>query len=379
MLAHFAHHLLTALPTPLLPFIRNEFDLDYTQLALVVSAFSLSYGISQLPAGWLADRIGPRILITVGTCGVAIAGALVGLSGTYILMMVFLVLMGVAGGGYHPSSAPLVSAAVEPKKRGRALGIHAVGGGTSYFLAPIIAAAIAGAWGWRVSFIGLAVPTAIFGIIFYKYLGRWSAPMSDQSEISSHHGDKAKTQGNLRLLVAFMVLTVFTAGITRSITVFIPVYLVDQFGASEQTAAFFLSIQYSAGLWVSPIGGYMSDRLGRVPLMLTTSLVVGAVVYLLNLAPYAWGIITLLLIMGICIYIRIPVSEAYIMGRVPERHRSTIYGIYYFSMTEAGAVFAPIIGALIDHFDFYTTFTIASISVIAVMLGCAVFLLGSRN
>ena len=122
MFAHFAHHLLTALPIPLLPFIRNDFKLNYTQSTWVSSAFALSYGIGQLPAGWLADRIGPRILITVGILGVAMVGILVGISHTFTMMIVFLVLMGLAGGGYHPASAPLISASVEPKKRGRALG-----------------------------------------------------------------------------------------------------------------------------------------------------------------------------------------------------------------------------------------------------------------
>ena len=85
MLAHFAHHLLTALPIPLLPFIRKEFNLDYTRSTFVVTMFSLSSGAGQLPSGWLADRIGPTILIMVGILGVAVAGALVGISQTYVL------------------------------------------------------------------------------------------------------------------------------------------------------------------------------------------------------------------------------------------------------------------------------------------------------
>lgn len=56
VLAHFVHHLLTALPIPLLPMIRSDFSLDYTKSGLVISAFNLSYGIGQLPAAWLADR-----------------------------------------------------------------------------------------------------------------------------------------------------------------------------------------------------------------------------------------------------------------------------------------------------------------------------------
>jgi len=58
---------------PLLPFIRDEFSLDYAQSGLVLSVFAISYGIGQLPAGWLADRIGPIALILIGTLGVAVA------------------------------------------------------------------------------------------------------------------------------------------------------------------------------------------------------------------------------------------------------------------------------------------------------------------
>ena len=93
MLAHLAHHLVTALPVPLLPFIRDEFALDYTRAGLVISAFGIVYGASQLPAGWLADRIGARLLISAGIIGVAVTGLLVGLSQTYLMLIIFLVLI----------------------------------------------------------------------------------------------------------------------------------------------------------------------------------------------------------------------------------------------------------------------------------------------
>jgi len=377
VLAHFAHHLLTALPVPLLPFIRKDFGLDYTQSSLVITAFALAYGIGQLPAGWLADRIGPRILITIGICGVALVGVLVGFSQTYIMMLVFLVLMGVAGGGYHPAAAPLISASVEPEKRGRALGIHVIGGAGSYFLVPIIAAAIAVAWGWRGAFIGLAIPTAAFGIIFYVLLGRRAGTSQVQQVITGHRDETSPAPGHLRRLVAFMILSVFTSGVVMSVIPFVPLYIVDHFGVSEQTAASYLAIIFSAGFWAGPLGGYLSDRLGRVSLILVACLIVGFVIYLLNLAPYGLGIGALLLILGTALYIRMPVSESYIMGQTAERHRSTIYGIYYFSMQEAGAVFAPVLGILIDNFGFHFSFTIASVAVVAVTIICSVFLWGN--
>lgn len=382
VLAHLFHHLVTALPTPLLPFIRNDFALDYAQSGLVVSAFSLAYGIGQVPAGVLADRIGARILITIGICGVAIAGLLVGLSQAYIMVLVFLALMGIVGGGYHPAAAPLISSSVKPESQGRALGIHLIGGSGSFFVAPIIAAAIAAKWGWRGSFIGLAIPTMIFGIIFYALLGRLAVKREAQQVITDQPEERPSSPGRLRQLVAFLVLTVFTQAVTFSTIAFIPLFMVDHFGVTEGTAAAFLAIIYSAGLWASPLGGYISDRLGRVPIVLTVCFIAGPVLYLLNqvpYGPYGIGIGALLLIIGMIMYVRMPTSEAYIIGRTSERHRSTILGIYYFSNMEIGAVFAPLMGSLIDKYGFYTSFNIAAASMFIVTLACSVFLWGSRD
>ena len=379
MLAHFAHHLLTALPVPLLPLIRDDFTLDYTQAGLVVSGFNLAYGIGQLPAGWFADRIGPRILLTTGICGVALAGLLVGLSQTYIMMIVFLVLMGLAGGGYHPSAAPLISASVEPKNQGRALGFHLIGGSGSFFLAPLIAAAIASVWGWRGSFIGLAIPTAVFGIIFYVLLGRRVGAGKPREIVTESHEQTAPSQGRWRRIITFMVLTIFTQAVTFSVIAFIPLFIVDTYGIAEEAAAAFLAIIYSAGLWAGPLGGYLSDRLGRVPVVLAVCLLIGPLIYLLNIVPYGAGIGVLLLFIGIAMYIRMPAAESFIIGRTPIRRRSTILGIYYFSAMEAGGILAPIMGSFIDLFGFHTTFSIAGGAVVLVALVCAVFLWGSRN
>lgn len=390
MLAHFAHHLLTALPVPLSPFIRDDFKLSYTQVAVVNSAFALPYGIGQLPAGWLADRIGPRMLITIGILGVAVVGVLVGISQTFIMLIVFLVLMGLAGGGYHPSSAPLISASVEPKKRGRALGIHLIGGSASFFLAPIIAAAIAGTWGWRGPFIVLAVPSAIFGILFFIFLGQGRGTRYAQRLAAQHPAEEKPAPGNIRRLVAFLVLTVIGGGMGFSITGFIPLYLVDHFGVSEPTAASMLSIIWSAGLWAGPFGGYLSDRIGRVPIIIATGVVGGVLVYLLRVVPYGWGIGDLFFVNGLGIgillfffginsFIRMPVSEAFIMSQTSVHRRSTVYGIYYFAMQQAGGIFALIVGPIIDRYGFHTTFTIASAVSISVTLVCSVFLLGSKD
>jgi len=376
--AHCGHHLLTAIPTPLLPLIRSEFALNYTQSGLVISAFTLAYGIGQLPAGWLADRIGPRIVLTTGVCGVAIAGLLVGYSQTYLMLLAFLALMGLLGGGYHPAASPMISSSVEPKNRGRALGLHMIGGSASYFLAPLIAVAIATAWGWRGSFIGLAVPTMVFGVVFYILLGRWAVTSKTKHKTLSDT-EAPSPPGRLRRLVWFIILSTSNQAIVLSAISFIPLFLVDYFGISEETAGASMALIYSAGLWAGPLGGYLSDRLGRVPVMLAVCFIAGPAIYLFNLAPYGLGTSALLVIIGVIVYVRMPVSEAYIVSQTSEHNRSTILGIYFFSSMEGGGVLTPVMGYLIDQFGFYPSFTIAGAALLITTFICSIVLWGDRG
>jgi MFS family permease len=378
VLAHFSHHLLIALLVPLMPLIRDEFALDYTKSGLLFSVFIMSYGISQLPAGWLADRFGARILITVGICGVALAGLLVGLSQTYTMMLGFLALMGVLGGGYHPASPPLISASVEPKNRGRALGIHLIGGSSSFFLAPLIAAVIAVALGWRAPFIILAVPTIAFGIIFYVLLGRLTEKRKGKHR-SMSSPDHPSSRKRPHRLVPFIILATFTAAVLFSTVSFIPLFLVDNFGVAEEAAAAFIAIIYFAGLLASPLGGYLSDRFGRVSVLLAASVIAGPVIYLLNIVPFGFGIGAILFIIGAILYVPQPASEAYIIGQVSHRRHSSILGIYFSGGLMGAGVITPLLGYFIDHVGFLTSFTIVGVALVVVSLTCSIWLWGEAT
>ena len=380
VLAHFSHHLIAALLQPLLPLIRDDFQLDYTQAGWLVSAYTLAYGLSQLPAGWLADRMGARLLITIGISGVAAAGLLVGLSPSYTLIALFLVLMGILGGGYHPSASPLVSASVEAKNRGRALGLHQIGGTASFFLAPLIAVGLANMLGgWRGSFITLSILIIIFGIVFYILLGRQRPGDQPQQKSSSSRTDAVADSSRWGRLIPFIIIGVVLQVGTFSATSFIPLFAVDQLKTSKEAGAALYSIAQFAGLWAGPLGGYLSDRIGKIPVMLGVALIAGPAVYLLNWVSLGWSIYIVLLIMGMCQYVGMPVAESYVISHSPARHRSTILGFYYFASRGGPGLLMPAIGYIIDHFSFGTAFTIVGLALLAIVLVCSLFLWRTKD
>jgi len=382
MLAHFGHHVVAALLTPLMPMIRNDLGLNYIQSGVVLSAFALTGGISQLPAGWLADHIGPRIVVSVGISGVALAGVLVGLSQTYTMLIIFLVLMAVLGGGYHPAAAAAISTSVDPQKRGQSLGFHLIGGSASNFVAPLLAAAIALVWGWRGSYIALAIPTIILGIVLYVLLGRHKDTEKAEDGTNgaiSIDDEPPPTPHRLRRLILFLILSISVGALMHSVRAFVPLYIVDHFGVREEAAAALVSLISFAQMFGGPLGGYLSDRVGRIQVMLIASFLTGPIIYLFSSVPYGLGFGASLILMGLINSTRMPTSESYLISEAPEHRRSTILGIYYFTGREIGGLLTPVMGYFIDRFGFSSSFNIVSAALAAVTLVSSIFLWGSRD
>ena len=379
VLAHFSHHIVSGMLTPLLPFIRDSFSLSYTKAGVLVSAFTLTYGIAQLPGGWLSDHLGPHRLITIGISGMALCGLIIGLSTNYIMLVVFLILMGIMGGGYHPSASPLISSAVDEKVRGRVLGIHQVGGTGSFFLAPLVAVAIARVIGWRGSFLSISVPTLAYGLVFLMLLNRWGFTETPTKDESDKKASMDEGKGQISRLLPVMILAVCVQIFIYSAISFIPLYVVDHFGGSKEAAAAILSIAHSAGIWAGPLAGYLSDRIGKIPIVLFTGIIAGPFIYLLNHASLGVSISAILLLLGMTQYMSMPVTEVYLISHAPKKNRSTMLGVYYCASRGGPGLLAPVMGYLIDHYSFSTAYLFAGAVMGIIGVICTVIILLARE
>lgn len=367
-----------ALLPPLLPFIRHDFSLSYTQAGGLISAHSIAYGVSQFPAGFAADRVGSRALLTIGVAGAAVAGLLVAFSPNYIVMVILLVIMGLTGGGYHPSASPLVSASVGPEYRGRALGTHQIGGTVSFFLAPLIAAGIASALGWRGTFIAVAIPTLSLGIVFHLLLGKMGYAGSPLPKGARASEPAPSEPADLRRLSAFVAIGIASMVLLQSTLKLTPLYAVDVLGASEEQGAALLSIAYFGGIWGGPLGGHLSDRLGRIPVIIAVGLISGPAVYLLNHVSLGISLYAALLLIGTAMHAGMPVVESYIISHVSPQKRSTVLGIYYM-ISRGGPVITVLLGHLVDTYQFFITLSGVSIVMLAVAIISSALLLGKRG
>ncbi len=370
IVAHFSHHVLTAVTAPLLPLIRTSFALSYAQAGFMLSAYTLSYGVGHLFSGLLMVRLGPRVLITAGIAGVAACGLAIGLAPSFALVVVFQFLMGIVGSGYHPAATTLISFSVPPENRGQALGLHVIGGSSSFFVTPLLAGLIAPAWGWRGAFVALAIPTIALGFAIFLRLGR-ATLRTEQA----HPRGAAATEAPgapWALTVPLVALSCLGAALIGSAISFLPLLATDQLGVSAETAALVVAVVNSPGVFIAPLAGRLSDRLGRVPLLIGVSLATSVTVALVARVPHGALFYVLVLLVGSYVFVRMPISESFILGEVPVRHRPTVLGFYYFASSALAAVVNPIVGRLSDSYGFGTSFAALGAAFLVVTLACAV-------
>jgi len=96
----------------MMPFMRDDLKLDYTQVGFVVSAFAITSGISQLPGDGSPTASALAQWYCSAFPGVALAGLLVGCRTAMAWCLRFSLVAALFGGGYHPAAAAAIAAVV---------------------------------------------------------------------------------------------------------------------------------------------------------------------------------------------------------------------------------------------------------------------------
>jgi MFS family permease len=341
--AHFSHHVSNSLLNPLLPFIRDAFRLSYDQSGWLVSAFSLSLGISNAPIGVLADRFGSRVVIVVGLLLTGLVSAAIAFAGTYWQLFGLLVILGLIAGSYHAPASALMSRVFPASVRGSAIGLHTTGGHLSFFIVPATAAYLVTQTGtWTTPYLWLAFAPIVTGIWLWKIAPghhQRLAGKTDRLAVFRELGVVVRTVGPLvSASIAFQV--VFAA-----LQAFTTLYLVDVRGIEPAWAAVLFGVPQLVGLIGSPLGGILSDRIGRRGVIL---------IALGLLGPSLWGITALpteLLVIpltgaGIAAAMRLTCTEVLVMDSAPAHRRATALGAYHMLVQQSGGIAAPALGIL---------------------------------
>src|ERR1700691_1329805 len=174
--------------------IRQEFGISATAIGALGSAWALTYGIAQLPSGYLLDRIGPKVLVGAAMILWSLCQAAGGIASTYFLLMLSRVGLGATEAPCFPSATRSVSDWFDVKDRGTPSGVYTSGAYIGPTIAPPILTAVMLAFDWRVMFIvmGLAGIVAA-GIWFLVYRDPRKQVLLPQDEAYLRSNREAKS------------------------------------------------------------------------------------------------------------------------------------------------------------------------------------------
>jgi MFS transporter, FSR family, fosmidomycin resistance protein len=339
--AHFTHHVSNSLINPLLPLMRDSFALSYAQSGFLVSAFSLSLGLSNPPAGVLADRVGSRVVAVGGLVLTGIVSAALALSGAYWQLLLLMIVMGIVAATYHAPAATVIAQIFPQRVRGAAMGIHITGGHLSFFATPLVAAFLVNAGGtWREPFLWFAIAPVVGGAVLWRLTrGVRHTPSVGVQRLAVFRELWSVVQTVGPLVSASLLFQMFYAALLA----FTSLYLVDSRGFSAAVAAALFGVPQLIGLLGAPLSGYMSDRIGRRAVMVIGMATLGPALYSLTVTPNELIVLPLLAI-GFASSMRQTVTEVLVMDSAPAHRRATVLGGYYMLSQELGGLFAPMLG-----------------------------------
>jgi MFS family permease len=365
--AHFAHHVGTGALSPLLPLLRDTFDLDYTRSGLLLSAYGLSLGLGQLPISALADRANKRLMIAAGLLGVAATGAGVAATGSFWPLVALLVVMGLFAATYHAPTSAYLAGTYGAAGRGRALGTHVIGGALAFAAAPALAIGVVQLTGsWRSAFLVMAVVPLVAGAIMLALAAR-----VPETAAAGQHERSAQVRAfaALKSIGPLVAVALGEQLLTASMFAYIPLFMVDHHHVPEDRAGLFIALVTGVGIFAAPLGGALSDRFGRAPVLVAATASVGPLILLLTYAPYGWPIFLVLIAYGLSMNTRLPVLESLFADAVPAARRSTVLGLYYFIGQESSGVTSPVVGRLIDATGPTTAFTVLGVLGVVLSFG----------
>lgn len=143
-----------------LPRIGDALAADVAGLQWTLSGYTLTLASFILLGGALGDRLGRRKVFVWGTIGFAVASVLCGLAWNIEVLIAARVLQGIAGAMLTPGSLALISASIDPRDRGAAIGLWSGLGGVAGAIGPLLGGWLVEVASWRAVFL-INVPLAV--------------------------------------------------------------------------------------------------------------------------------------------------------------------------------------------------------------------------
>src|SRR5215471_10494516 len=268
----------------MMPVLRKQFHLTPVQVSIAMAIPVLLGSLGRIPLGMLTDRLGGRRVFTWTMIASVVAALLMGKVETYSQLLLFGFFTGIALASFSVGVA-FVSGWYPPEKQGFALGVYGagnVGQSLAAFGAPLLFA-YAGFRNTFWSFAALLAAWCVLFIVFAKDAPRTTAPKSFIQMVRP-------LSEKMSWVLSFFYFLTFGGFVAMSI--YLPMFLTELFKITPQDAGFRTAGFVLLATFMRPIGGWLSDKVGGLAILLWIFPFVAAMALLMTLqtmVPFTIG------------------------------------------------------------------------------------------
>jgi len=357
-LAHFTSHFLMLSLAPLLPLMKADFNVSFTQLGLIFTLFFATSGAGQVMAGIFVDRFGPHRLLLSGVTLQALAVAAMGFVPSFYMLFPLAFAAGLGNTVYHPSDLSILSRRIRHERQGRAFASHSIAGALGFALSPVVVGLAATQWGWRTALVG----TGIFGLLIAGslLLNRSWLHADDfhphATTESERNGGPARKLGFLQILslpvvlfgFGFFFLSALAGGGLMNFTVSA---LTEGYGVALAMATVAVAMFQFGAIGGTLIGGVIADRSGRHHRIAIIGTLASAVLILpvIHTGLPLVLILGFLLLVGVFTGATLPSRDLLIRQAAPRGNLGKTFGAVYSGLDGGSLVGPLLIGPMLDH------------------------------
>lgn len=358
MLAHAANDGFSALFPPLLPLIREHFDLSYAKLGGVLTSYTFFGSLLQIPMGYLSYIIPSSTLMVAGLFWVSSGLLLATFSKNYWGLITSFSFAGMGTSTYHPLSFSFLYKFYGREILGRVIGFHMGASSAAHMVTPLLVILLANRFGW---FWPIRV-WCFYGMLATAVL--WAVLRKRAAEEIRKTGKTIRLPFMSRSLLLVIIFRFAWSFAWRGMSVFMPIFLVETAHFSIKIATLYFMTMYLIELFARPMVGAYSDKIGKRKIIIIAELMV-CIFLFLALTIFKAKLIVLFIIMGLgFVGGSLPVvGQTYVMEMIPDEQKERTLG-YIFTINTVAATFAPLfVGFIADYFGLIHSFLVMTATI----------------
>ena len=340
--------------SPVLPQYALSFSIPVALVGWAVSAFALARVVTDIPAGFLADRFGRKRNMIFGLVLIILSAIGAGFADTYAWLISARIVGGVGSALYMISATTWVAQVTAGKSRGRYMSLYSglIFAGTAF--GPTIGGYTAAHFGLRAPFFAYAV-LGLAGLIATLPL-KETADSSQATQLKMSMKDILSILSNRPfMLVNCAVLALFflRAGVRSTL---VPLYASLNLGLSEERIGILLTVAAVATAVCTFPSGWLSDKVGRKKPIMACLFLSGIAVLLIPSQESLAGLMGIMAFYGLATGLQGSIA-AWPADVAPKDKLGTSMGVYRV-MGDIGMFLGPITATYIAGYtgDLTVTF-----------------------